>query len=59
VAYRGTESKILNKYLASIGGKDQILSLWQEKKAEAAQTKGKITGRIPIHRRDICKPAKV
>jgi chromobox protein 1 len=45
LACRETASKILNEYLASVGGKDQILSLWEEKKAEAAQKKGKKRGR--------------
>jgi chromobox protein 1 len=45
VACRETASKILNEYLASVGGKDQILSLWEEKKAEAAQKKSKKRGR--------------
>jgi chromobox protein 1 len=45
VACRETASKILNEYLASVGGKEQILTLWEEKKAEAAQKKGKKRGR--------------
>jgi hypothetical protein len=40
---RETASKILNEYLAKVGGKEAILAAWQEKK-EAAK-KGKKRGR--------------
>jgi chromobox protein 1 len=39
VSYRETASKILNEYLAKVGGKEAILAAWEEKK-EAAK-KGK------------------
>ncbi|KAL2069490.1 hypothetical protein VTL71DRAFT_14169 [Oculimacula yallundae] len=41
-----TASGMLNDYLASVGGKELILSAWEEKKAEAAAgKKGKKRGR--------------
>merc|ERR1711939_543878 len=41
-----TAAVILGEYLESVGGKDLILSTWEEKKAEAASgKKGKKRGR--------------
>jgi chromobox protein 1 len=40
---RATASKILNEYLAKVGGKEAILEAWQEKKE--ASKKGKKRGR--------------
>lgn len=43
---RETASEILTNYLASVGGKELIMSAWEEKKAEAASgKKGKKRGR--------------
>jgi hypothetical protein len=39
-AYRNTHWKVLNEYLASIGGKDLIISALEEKKAEAEARPG-------------------
>jgi len=36
-----TASKILNEYLASVGGRDEIFAQWEEKKAEDAAKKSK------------------
>ncbi|KAH7346318.1 putative chromatin-associated protein swi6 [Rhexocercosporidium sp. MPI-PUGE-AT-0058] len=41
-----TASGILSEYLASVGGKELIMSAWEEKKAEAAGKKGKKRGRV-------------
>ncbi|XMA17361.1 hypothetical protein WAI453_010152 [Rhynchosporium graminicola] len=42
-----TAEKILGEYLSSVGGKELIMSTWQEKKAEAAAgKKGKKRGRV-------------
>ena len=44
--YSETAAVILGEYLESVGGKDLILSTWEEKKAEAASgKKGKKRGR--------------
>jgi chromobox protein 1 len=39
-AYRKTHWKVLNEYLASVGGKDLIISALEEKKVEAAARPG-------------------
>jgi chromobox protein 1 len=45
--YRETASKILNEYLASVGGKEAILAAYEEKKAAVeAGKKGKKRGRV-------------
>jgi len=38
--YSSTAEKILNEYLASVGGKEQIMFDWEEKKKEARAKKG-------------------
>ncbi|KUJ12449.1 uncharacterized protein LY89DRAFT_623618 [Mollisia scopiformis] len=41
-----TAEKMVNEYLASVGGRDQIFTQWEEKKAELAEPKkGKKRGR--------------